>query len=318
MRARVLVAGVATSVWVLGIGVAAAQAVTPGWECIPTTAGQAVISGGTGGAPSCGGGTTAVLAPTYVASGVGGKPTVEFSALNVQIVNGMASEATTNGEGNLIVGYDEKGGVQTGSHNLLLGGGNSYSSYGGLIAGTGNSLTSSFASVLGGSQNVAGGGNSTVLGGYGNRAASSFSTIGGGCSNLAGAGMLPVSANCSNTASYPAGFAAVLGGSGNQASATAASASGGDFNLASDPYASVDGGCRNLAGKAAAPGGSCAAGAEAVLGGTENTASALEAAVSGGSNNNASVNESSILGGEGNTSSTTCQAIPAAPIKSPC
>ena len=126
MRARVLVAGLATFVFVLAIGATAAQAVTPGWECVPTTAGQAVVSGGTGGAPSCGAGTTAVLAPTFISSCVGGKPTVQLSAVNVQIVNGMASEATTNGEGNLVVGYDEKGGVQTGSHNRELGGSNSY------------------------------------------------------------------------------------------------------------------------------------------------------------------------------------------------
>jgi len=278
VRARVLVAGLATSVFVLGVAAESAQALTPGWECIPTTAGQAVVSGGTGAAPSCGSGTTAVLAPTYISSGVGGKPTVQFSALNVQIVNGTASEATTNGEGNLIVGYDEKGGAQTGSHNLELGGSNSYTSYGGLVGGTGNSITNIFASVLGGSQNVASGNPSTILGGYGNRATSSYSTIGGGCSNLAGSGTLAVSPNCSNTASYPHGFASVLGGAGNQATGTAASASGGDFNIASDPYASID----------------------------------------GGSDNKANANESSILGGEGNTSSMACQAIPAAPINTPC
>ena len=49
------------------------SAITPGWECVPTTAGQAVVSGGTGSAPSCGAGTTAVLAPTFVSSGVGGE-----------------------------------------------------------------------------------------------------------------------------------------------------------------------------------------------------------------------------------------------------
>ena len=84
-----------------------------------------------------------MLAPTFISSGVGGKPTVQFSAVNVQIVNGMASEATTNGEGNLIVGYNEKGGVQTGSHNRELGGSNSYSSFGGLVGGTGNSISNS-------------------------------------------------------------------------------------------------------------------------------------------------------------------------------
>lgn len=50
MRARVLVAGLATSVLVLGVAVAVAQAVPPGWECIPTVAGQAVVSGDRGGA----------------------------------------------------------------------------------------------------------------------------------------------------------------------------------------------------------------------------------------------------------------------------
>src|SRR5689334_1087682 len=69
----------------------ALTAVTPGWECVPTTAGQAVVSGGTGASPSCGAGTTAVLAPTYVSTGVGGKPTVVFSAVNVQIVSGSGS-----------------------------------------------------------------------------------------------------------------------------------------------------------------------------------------------------------------------------------
>lgn len=318
MRARVLAAGLAASVAALGTQAAASQAaVTPGWECIPTAVGQAVVSGGTASAPSCGAGTTPVLAPTFVSSGVGGKPTVEFSAVNVQIINGSGSEATVNGDGNLVLGYDERAGTQSGSHNLLLGSSNSYSSYGGLVGGTGNSLTNSFSSILGGSQNVASATTSTILGGYANRATSSYSTVGGGCSNLAGLGTPSVNAECTNTAAHPYGFASVSGGAANQAAGTAASASGGDFNLASDPYASVDGGCRNLAGKTTAPGGTCALGAEAILGGTENAASALEGTVSGGSNNRANANESSILGGKGNSTSTTCQAIPAAPIKSP-
>src|SRR5205807_3873238 len=85
----------------------ALAAVTPGWECVPTTAGQAVVSGGAGATPSCGGNETAVLAPTYVSSGVGGKPTVKFSAVNVQILNGAGSTASLNGTGNMVVGYDE-------------------------------------------------------------------------------------------------------------------------------------------------------------------------------------------------------------------
>ena len=104
MRARVLVAGLATFVFVLAIGAAAAQAVTPGWECVPTTAGQAVVSGGTGGAPACGAGTRAVLAPTYISSGVG-KPTAGLSAVNAQIVNGGTSEATIDGIAGVYRGF---------------------------------------------------------------------------------------------------------------------------------------------------------------------------------------------------------------------
>ena len=89
---------VAAAVACAGVFADGAWAVAPGWECVPTAAGQAVVSGGTGAAPSCGAGTTAVLAPTYIASGVvGGKPTVQFAAVNVQIVNGAGSTASVNG-----------------------------------------------------------------------------------------------------------------------------------------------------------------------------------------------------------------------------
>ena len=68
-----------------------------------------MLSGGTGASPVCSAGTTAVLAPTYVPTDVGGKPTVVFSTVNVQIVSGSGSTGgAVNGEGNLIVGYAEK------------------------------------------------------------------------------------------------------------------------------------------------------------------------------------------------------------------
>src|SRR3989440_10041055 len=81
----------AVSVWLGVVAGNAWGAVTPGWECIPTAAGQAVVSGGTGSAPSCGAGTTSVLAPTYVSSGVGGKPAAQFASVNGQIVSGSGS-----------------------------------------------------------------------------------------------------------------------------------------------------------------------------------------------------------------------------------
>src|SRR6266446_1993728 len=105
---RLLVAGGVVGAVFAVFAAGALATVTPGWECVPTTAGQAVVSGGTGSAPSCGAGTTAVLAPTYFSSGVGGKPTVKFAAVNVQIVSGSASTSgAVNGEGDLVIGYAE-------------------------------------------------------------------------------------------------------------------------------------------------------------------------------------------------------------------
>jgi hypothetical protein len=158
----------------LATAASAARTVTPGWECIPTTAGRTVVSGGdsTSG-PSCGSGATAVLAPTYVASGIDGKPTVQFASVNVQIVDGSGSTSSVNGTGNLVLGYDELPGSQSGSHNLILGENQSDTSYGGLIGGVSNRVSGPDAFVAGGNNNRALGGNSAVIGGWRNEVASS-------------------------------------------------------------------------------------------------------------------------------------------------
>ena len=79
----------------------------------------------------------------YEAEGIDKQPTVQFSGINLQVIDGTGSETTIDGTGNLILGYDEKPGTQTGSHNLLLGGsGNSYSSYGGIVGGSGSNKIS--------------------------------------------------------------------------------------------------------------------------------------------------------------------------------
>src|SRR5436305_2885452 len=140
-RVAAVVAAAMMSFGVLAGG--AWGAVTPGWECVPTAAGQAVVSGGTGSSPSCAAGTTAVLAPTYVSLGVGGKPTVLFAAVNVQIVNGAGTTASLNGEGNLVVGYDENPSQlsQTGSHDLILGRNHSFTGFAQLLAGFQNTAS---------------------------------------------------------------------------------------------------------------------------------------------------------------------------------
>src|SRR5436305_5949235 len=184
MRLRVLfgvAASLAASVW--GVSSASA-AVTPGWECVPTTAGQAVVSGGTGSSPSCATGTTAVLAPTYVSSGVGGKPTAQFASVNVQIVSGAGSTGTVNSLGNMVIGYDEQPGSQTGSHNLVLGKQQSYTSWGSLIGGSSNT-DSGHSSAVFGSNNTASGAYATVTGGAASQAASPSSSIQGSYKNRA-------------------------------------------------------------------------------------------------------------------------------------
>jgi hypothetical protein len=101
-----------------------------------------------------------------VARGVGGKPTIEFSGANVQIVNGEGSTQTANGGGNLIIGYDENPGQQTGSHDVIVGPEDGYTSYGSIIggrdnkalapydfvAGLANTAEASFSSILGGKE----------------------------------------------------------------------------------------------------------------------------------------------------------------------
>jgi hypothetical protein len=142
-----------------------------------------------------------------------------FSGCNVYVNNGTgatngnpndplsASVTAVNGLGNLIIGYNESGAAVgfpqtiTGSHNLVLGQANSYTSYGGIVAGQLNSISGVFASIIGGSANNASGNFSSinsgnfntasgvfgfVTGGQGNRATGAFSGVSGGVGNTAG------------------------------------------------------------------------------------------------------------------------------------
>lgn len=57
-----------------------------------------------------------------------------------------STEGTVNGRGNLIVGYNERlvgdTNIRTGSHNLVVGAFNNYSSYGGQVIGYNNTISS--------------------------------------------------------------------------------------------------------------------------------------------------------------------------------
>jgi hypothetical protein len=192
---------------------------------------------------------TAPLSLSSDPSGGGTNTLLTISGVNVQIVNGLGGTETANGLGNLIVGYNEKDPRftqnRTGSHNLVVGTGNNYLSYGGLIAGQNNLISAPYASITGGQLNVANNGHASVTGGAGNVASGGSATISGGQNNKASADFASVSGGYLNTAS--GSYASVAGGYGNTASGDYASVSGGQGNLASGFYASVSGGQGNTA-----------------------------------------------------------------------
>jgi len=204
----------------------------------------------------------------YVASGVGGRPTIQFTGANVQILDGTGSDATINGAGNVIIGYDEAPGAQTGSHNLVLGGEQTYTSWGAILAGKKNTASGPL-SVVFGSENVAEGTEDTVTGGAANKASSLLSSVSGGKGGKASGK-----------------YSSVSGGTGNSAAGTATSVTGGQENVASE--GSVSGGFANHASGVLS----------AILGGNENVASGFMSSVSGGSGNQAKGPYSSILGGK--------------------
>jgi hypothetical protein len=183
---------------------------------------------------------------THVSSviGDGGRPEVVITGANLRIVNGLRGTATANGVGNLLVGYNEPRdsghNERTGSHNVVVGIGHNFSSFGGLVAGRQNEIRGAFSSVSGGFDNTASGESASVSGGIFNRASSLSSSVSGGFDNTASGNSAAVSGGDGNTASGNA--AAVSGGHGNTASAYTAAISGGEANMARGFSASVSGG----------------------------------------------------------------------------
>ena len=222
--------------------------------------------------------------------------TLVFTGMNLQVVNGKGSTDTTNGLGNVIIGYNEKrsqapSGYRNGSHYLIIGPKHSYMSYGGIVAGYGNTAAGTYASVSGGAGNSAVGDYASVSGGTENAAAGNYASVSGGANSIVSGNYASVSGGAAN--SVTADYASVSGGAGNSATGSAASVSGGYKNTAAGESASVSGGTRNTAG-----------GKEAsVSGGASNTAGGPTASVSGGIWNTASGDQSSVSGGASNTAS---------------
>ena len=133
---------------------------------------------------------------------VNGQPTVRVSAANFQVVNGTGETSTNNGTGNVIVGYDESTTFtsKSGSHNLVVGIAQTYTSYGGVVFGDNNYISAPFASVTGGIFNSASGELSVISGGGNGQAAGRASVISGGYLNQATARGSVVSGGYNNIA----------------------------------------------------------------------------------------------------------------------
>jgi hypothetical protein len=174
-----------------------------------------------------------------------------FDGVNVHVRSGSGatngdtgSGPSVNGLGNIIVGYDELRtddiNEKNGSHNLVVGPQNNYSSYGGLAAGIRNWTFGPNASVSGGAHNAAVGDYSSVSGGEYNIAFQTGSSISGGFANDTSGDFSSVSGGVGNEATDAA--SSVSGGWGNIASGFISSVSGGEGNTASGELASVSGG----------------------------------------------------------------------------
>lgn len=247
---------------------------------------------------------------------VNGIRTVRLTGVNLQVVNGTNSTETVNGSGNVIIGYDEPntgtrigcslaldangtvlgtqgeclaaGGTviakqKTGSHNLVMGSQNSYSSAAGIVSGTQNFIAGLYASSISGSNNVVTGRDAVAVSGAGNHATGVDAAILGGSTNTASGSSSSVSGGSLNTASSVT--ATISGGLRNKASGTQSNVSGGSSNEASGQSSHVGGG-------------------------NTNKASATNSTVAGGFSNEAQAPASSVSGGDHVTATIALQVLP--------
>jgi hypothetical protein len=163
-----------------------------------------------------------------------GYPTAVFRGVNVQIVNGTGETQTVNGTGNLIVGYNRpntngfacslgvtesatvclaNGGVwaqshKGGSHNIVGGDFNNYSSWGGIVLGLENVLSAPYTAVLGGARNRAEASFASIVGGGYNTASGIYSSVSAGFDNHATGAFAAVAGGTQRTAPGPNDWAA--------------------------------------------------------------------------------------------------------------
>jgi hypothetical protein len=110
---------------------------------------------------------------------------VYIDGANLHIRNGLGwTIPASNGLGNLIIGYNplrpQGGDDRTGSHYLVMGERNNYSSYGGIVVGFQNEASGYRSLAIGGAYNHASGSDSVAIGGSKNDAGGDQSIVSGG------------------------------------------------------------------------------------------------------------------------------------------
>lgn len=238
------------------------------------------------------------------------QPTVSVEAANLQVTNGGNKTDSKNGLGNVIIGYNEASSAssnRTGSHNLVIGKGHGFGSYGGIVCGENNVTTGAYASIVGGKDNRATATHTVVSGGILNRAIQPFASVSGGENNVAQARSASVSGGKDNQAMAP--YSAVHGGQANKINAKAsyASITGGSENTVGTTHATILGGFKNTVNTSpyatiVAGSGNTAQGRfSVILGGNGNIASGASSAVGGGIKNKAAGLGAFVVGGNSNT-----------------
>lgn len=246
--------------------------------------------------------------------------TVVVSGANLQVVNGLGTDLSQNGLGNIIGGYNTPAAEselleRTGSHNIIVGQGQRYTGNCNLIGGQDNLASGTWGIVLG-TQNDLGGIRNVMIGGSNNQANGAVNVVLGGVSNVIDGDWNVVLGGQSNQANGQKNV--VLGGQGNVAVGGRGVIMGGRTNSLIGDAGSIVGGESNSIGTdstdtryAAVVGGRFneiqAGYANSIFGGINNRCEASSSgsvsnrAIFGGIGNaNLALYGSAIFGGHGN------------------
>jgi len=165
--------------------------------------------------------------------------TTIFSGCNMYIQSGSGStgdSGSLTGLGNLTIGYNSgvNPSFQTGSHNLIIGDQNRYTSYGGMVVGSLNAVNAPYSVVVGGYSNSANATGTLVAGGINNTASANGACVTGGDNNVADNVCSSVTGGFSNIAS---GLdSSVCGGGHCSATGNTASILGGYYVTISSAF----------------------------------------------------------------------------------